>query len=310
MIKPIAFLSYVREVDGMGDVTRFREALELAVRERGFESFEIFHDRLHIIWGEDWQQRVLASVDDLLLFVPIISPGFFTSEACRFELSAFIERETQGPGLGAAILPVYFVDTPAFNAHDFANDKVMQALARPTFLDFRECKLLPKDDIYYRREIDRAAVAISRLLSRNPTPSLGAQPAPANHLLQSPDITNRDKPPVRRWRVRLYKLVPAALLLACLAGFGLHEMWSRRPGVQPGTPPMPPLEPLQAECVIIETTQSFFGPSTNAPYGPTLAAKRRLQIVGRVADSQWVAARDTDQKLFFFPDTVCMVRLE
>ena len=39
-----AFLSYVREVDAFGDVTRFRDALEKSVRERSWKDFAIFDD--------------------------------------------------------------------------------------------------------------------------------------------------------------------------------------------------------------------------------------------------------------------------
>ncbi|MGO1077887.1 TIR domain-containing protein [Inquilinus sp. CA228] len=87
--KSSAFLSYVREVDEVKDVTRFRESLEQAVRELGLEDFSIFHDRLDVQWGDDWRERVKNSLDKVQILITIISPGLFRSEPCRFEIEFF-----------------------------------------------------------------------------------------------------------------------------------------------------------------------------------------------------------------------------
>jgi hypothetical protein len=77
-----------------------------------------------------------------------------------------------------------------------------------------------------------------------------------------------------------------------------------------GADPEPALEAYEADCVIADVTPSFFRPDMNAPFGPTLGAKRRVQIVARVPHTLWVAGRGTDERLFFFPGSACIKQLE
>jgi hypothetical protein len=307
MAQPLAFLSYVREVDGMGDLTRFRQALELAVRERGFNTFEIFHDKLHIHWGDDWKQRVLQTVDDVLLIMPIISPGFFTSENCRFEIEAFLERERAMKTRRSTILPVYFVETPTFNHPGPTNDELARLFRVRSYLDFRDIRLLPKDHIDYRREIDRAATQVSSLLRQmqdtvKPPPETLPPPGPGDAARATPPDLPRPRP------IRLYLAAAACVAVAFLVGIWTYRYVSHQSPLPPRSEAI--LDPDDAECVIAEATDSFFGPDTNAPFGPMLGAKRRVQIVGRVRNTPWVAARGPDQRLFYFSGTACMTRLQ
>jgi hypothetical protein len=303
MSKPAAFLSYVREVDGMGDVTRFREALELAVRERGFDTFEVFHDRLHILWGDDWKNRVLQSFDDIILIIPVISPGFFASENCRFEVNTFLERERQSGSRQSTILPVYFVDTPAFNNPGAKNDEIIALFKHRTYLDFRKLKPLPKEDITYRRQIDRAADKVAAVLHEQSSPP-EADRAGSLEPLSVAEAEPPKRAPLRPRRFRLYGGVGGAIVAVCLTCFAAYKLFPDPVAANQE----PALEPYEAECVIAETTTSFIGPDTIAAFGPTLGKGRHVQIVGKVPNTPWVAAREADQGRFYFPGTACMKR--
>jgi hypothetical protein len=161
---PAAFLSYVRELDASGDVTRFRQSLEAAVREHGWKDFTIFQGRRDIGWGDDWQERVVESLDDLALLIPIVSPGFIKSEACEFEVEAFLNKKRRDE-LGV-IFPVYFVTTPELGKDAQAKKDWMRELSDHAFLDFRELRNLPDTDPEYRRAVNSAAEDIDKLLRR------------------------------------------------------------------------------------------------------------------------------------------------
>ena len=78
------------------------------------QEFTIFQDR-DIQWGQNWKRRIEKSLDEEVTFlIPIITPSFFKSKACRDELGRFLERERR-LNRDDLILPVYYVDTPLIN---------------------------------------------------------------------------------------------------------------------------------------------------------------------------------------------------
>lgn len=114
--EPAAFLSYARSDDEHeeGRVTELRKRLEGEIRMyTGQAGFTIFQDRRDIRWGEQWRQRIDGVLDATTFLIPVMSPLFFTSNACRDELTRFMERE-KARGRGDLILPIYYVDSRAF----------------------------------------------------------------------------------------------------------------------------------------------------------------------------------------------------
>ena len=59
--------------------------------------------------GKQWQERIDESFDAVIFLVPILTPSFFKSEACRNELERFLDREKQLNRYDL-ILPVYYVN--------------------------------------------------------------------------------------------------------------------------------------------------------------------------------------------------------
>jgi TIR domain len=74
-LRPIAFLSYSHVAACLGC------------------EFPIFQDRSDIRWGQQWRQRIDESLDSVTFFIPILSPSFFASTECRYELGRFLDRE-------------------------------------------------------------------------------------------------------------------------------------------------------------------------------------------------------------------------
>jgi F-box protein 11 len=107
--QPAAFMSYARVDDEYEDglVSQLRQRLSGAVRAQTGEVFPIFQDREDIQWGQHWRQRIEEALDAVSLLIPIMTPSFFKSSACREEVTRFLEREEQlgpaGPDLAGLL---------------------------------------------------------------------------------------------------------------------------------------------------------------------------------------------------------------
>jgi formylglycine-generating enzyme required for sulfatase activity len=108
---PDAFLSYTRFDDRRGDISAFREHLEDAVREVTGESFEIFQDVEGIGIGEHWPDKLDEMLDEARFFIPILTPSYFNSAACRDELEKFLRAEKRA-GRRDLVLPIYYIRCP------------------------------------------------------------------------------------------------------------------------------------------------------------------------------------------------------
>lgn len=90
-INPAAFMSYAQADDVRRLLTQFRENLSAEVRVQTGEEFPIFQDRKDIHWGEQWKRRIEESLDAVTFLIPIVTPSFFKSTACRSELQQFLQ---------------------------------------------------------------------------------------------------------------------------------------------------------------------------------------------------------------------------
>ncbi len=142
---PVAFMSYVRFDDEHenGRLTEFRERLSGEVRIQTGERFHIFQDRNDIAWGQQWKHCLEDSLDAVTFLIPIITPGFFKSLACRGELERFLDREKE-LGRDDLILPVYYVNCPILNDEAKREaDPLAKAIASRQHTDWRELRFEP-----------------------------------------------------------------------------------------------------------------------------------------------------------------------
>lgn len=165
---PIAFMSYVRFDDQHEDgrLSEFRERLSAEVRMQTGEAFPIFQDRNDIQWGENWKQRIDDSLDGSTFLIPIITPSFFRSEACREEVDRFRGRETELNKYDL-ILPVYYVNCPAVN--DPTNPTIAslaELIFSHQYADWRELRFEPLTSPEIGRMLAKMAVQIREALGR------------------------------------------------------------------------------------------------------------------------------------------------
>src|SRR5690606_15796638 len=75
------------------------------------ESVELFLDRDSLEWGAQWRDRIETSLASVAFFIPVLTPRYFASAACRSELQTFARRAEQFE-IRALLLPVLYADLP------------------------------------------------------------------------------------------------------------------------------------------------------------------------------------------------------
>jgi parallel beta-helix repeat protein len=142
---PIAFMSYVRFDDQHenGRLTEFRDRLSGEVHMQTGVEFPIFQDRNDIQWGQNWKERIIDSIDGATFLITIITPSFFVSAACRYELELFLKREKKLKR-NDLVLPVYYVGSKLLDDEAArVKDKLAQEIAKRQFADWRELRFEP-----------------------------------------------------------------------------------------------------------------------------------------------------------------------
>ncbi len=166
---PIAFLSYVNLDDQheQGRLTQFRERLSGEVRIQTGEAFDIFQDKKDIALGQPWQERLDTSLDATTFLIPIITPAFFKSTACRAELERFLKREKE-LGRGDLIVSIYYVNCPVLNDEvKREHDPLAQVIAARQYADWRELRHEPFTTPQVRKAITKIAEQIVEALERS-----------------------------------------------------------------------------------------------------------------------------------------------
>jgi hypothetical protein len=331
--RAVAFLSYVREVDAAGgDVTRFRQALEFGVREHGWDDFTIFHDIRDVDWGDDWRDRARSSMADVGILIPIISPGLLRSDPCRFEIQLFLDRKQPSAGPGSAILPVYFVTTPAFEDAGSTSDRLIAALRQPTYLEFRQLRIRPVNDQEYRAAILAASGRVAALLAAQEKSAAATAPAPAGPSLDlsapppksesadaaqpatdmeastEPAVPKSALASVRRPGLRRQTIIAGLVAagLVVLGGAIAQHWW----GSIAGTKVAP--SSFQGDCVVLRSARSYRTPDPQAPLGPIVGPgqilRLRERLLGATPEDSWYGAQESDGRRYYLRADVCRLR--
>jgi CheY-like chemotaxis protein len=167
--QPQAFLSYTRVDDEFfgGAITSLRRLLELGVKVvTGDQSFKIFQDIDGIEFGQQWQKELDKAIAGAKFLIPIVTPCFLRSDACRDELDKFIKQEEK-MGRDDLVLPIYFITTPSLEKSDLLHsDSLALEISRRQRYDWRSQADLPITDPQVRRAVrelsEKIAIAIAR----------------------------------------------------------------------------------------------------------------------------------------------------
>ncbi|MEM7560769.1 MAG: SUMF1/EgtB/PvdO family nonheme iron enzyme, partial [Planctomycetota bacterium] len=178
-IKAHAFLSYTRQDDlfHRGAITALREQLELGVQVVTGLEFTIFQDVEDIAFGEHWPDKLDDALAHARFLIPIITPSFFTSEACRDELTKFLSMERKA-GRTDLILPIYYVKTPLIeNPQLRESDALATQIYQRQRKDWRKFAGKTIEEYEFHSAISELADEIAAALERV-APSLSPAPEP------------------------------------------------------------------------------------------------------------------------------------
>ena len=63
----------------------------------GGDVLDLFMDRTDIRWGDEWKARIEGAIAGTTFFIPVVTPSYLRSQACRDELFQFA-REAGSAG--------------------------------------------------------------------------------------------------------------------------------------------------------------------------------------------------------------------
>ncbi|MBM2812359.1 MAG: hypothetical protein HW416_3118 [Chloroflexi bacterium] len=151
------FVSYVHADDQAESGRIVRLGRDIAERYRLLtgEELETFIDR-DLRWGDEWRARLKQQLARTTFFVPIITPRFLHSEACRGEVLTF-GAAADSAGVSRFVLPILYIKPPAFDE----NDPVATVLSSHQWADWTATRYEEPGSGAYRREVDRLCQRLS-----------------------------------------------------------------------------------------------------------------------------------------------------
>ena len=165
---PDAFLSYTRFDDqhDSGAISQFRQRLESAVRAVTGEPFEIFQDVDGIGLGGRWPDKLDKMLGEARFFIPILTPSYFRSKACRDELEKFLRAEERA-GRDDLVLPIYYIRTPMLDEEELRKaDALATIVHERQRWDWRDRRHYSFATRKIRLEIEALATAIDQARQR------------------------------------------------------------------------------------------------------------------------------------------------
>jgi hypothetical protein len=157
---PDAFLSYTRSDDqhDRGAISKFRLRLASAVRAVTGEAFEIFQDIDGLGLGERWLDKLDEMLDQARFFIPILTPSYFKSEACRDELQKFLDAEKRRRR-NDLVLPIYYIQCPVLEEADLREaDHLARIVSERQRWDWRDLRLRS----FHNRNVQLAIEGLAR----------------------------------------------------------------------------------------------------------------------------------------------------
>ncbi|MDR0849689.1 MAG: toll/interleukin-1 receptor domain-containing protein, partial [Propionibacteriaceae bacterium] len=158
------FLSY-SHADDDAECGRIRHLGNDIASEYGLltgQEIHLFIDKKDLQWGDVWEDVIGDNLAKAAFFIPIITPRFFASAACRKELNDF-SLKADKLGLGDLILPIYYATYAGLESEE-SGDSLVASVSSRQWIDWRPLRFSERTSPEYRQKINDLA---TRLVSAN-----------------------------------------------------------------------------------------------------------------------------------------------
>ena len=153
------FFTYTQGDDALlnGGISWLCEELQRVLRELAGEKIQVIQDADVIAFGERWRDSETNRLSDKRVLVPILSPSYLASTACRAQARMFLDLETDA-GRQDRLLPIFLIDAEIIEDQEQNGDGALaQELLARLYADWRSAawQLTRSEDI--RRQITALA---------------------------------------------------------------------------------------------------------------------------------------------------------
>lgn len=197
------FFSYRRPDDehSGGLLTKVRDTLDRRLAMHLGAREVVFQDTNNIRTGDDWQRMLARALDQAAFLIPVITPSFFASDHCRYEVETFLDKESERER-APHIMPLVFVEFAGYSVD--SDDPLIARLAKYQHVDWTRFQAYQDVDQDFSIEINRLAKAIAermmsadRTTAADPPVSVGAssRAPPAADVTPSSDRPDVDSTP-------------------------------------------------------------------------------------------------------------------
>jgi TIR domain len=168
----VGFFSYSREddEDSRGALSALRDRIQRELRSqlgRSAKTFRLWQDKEAIPSGTLWETEIKNAVAQSVFFIPIITPTVVQSRYCRFELEAFLERET-ALGRSDLVFPILYIRVQGLDEEARQmGDPVLAIVAKRQYLDWREHRFRDPGSLEVGQTIERFCQNICDALYRS-----------------------------------------------------------------------------------------------------------------------------------------------
>jgi len=144
-------------------LTTLREAFTVILDETTGSINQIFIDELDLQWGDDWKQKIEELIKNSDAMISIITPSYFNSRMCMYELKYADEH-------GKKVYPLYFREAKNGFLSSFKEDgneenislnKASLKIRDMQYRDFREYRNKKIQDEDVQDFLDRLASEIA-----------------------------------------------------------------------------------------------------------------------------------------------------
>jgi len=170
---PSGFFSY-RHLDGADRkyVERFWQNLKDELFTLTGLHIKLWRDVDEIEWGKEWGKAIDAGLADAAFFLPVITPGYLLSEACRdeFEKVASYEKKRKRTDL---ILPLVYVRPDSFGEDGSEKrDPIVKLCLKRQYADWEDLRHVGDEQREYRTKLTELGKRIRALLKSVDAPTV------------------------------------------------------------------------------------------------------------------------------------------